>query len=138
MTVHLRPHHLLCILTYVGRGYSPAFTENMAGIITRIAAGEAIEILNGPDDICAPQADNEGAHCDLESVIARDRAASDDVGKLLKILIRPGTRLVLNEDTVRSLRRAFAAKSVRSACEGCEWTNLCSFVAAARFAGAQL
>ena len=28
MTIKLRAHHLLCLLTYVGKGYSPAFTAN--------------------------------------------------------------------------------------------------------------
>ena len=25
MTIRLRAHHLLCLLTYAGKGYSPAF-----------------------------------------------------------------------------------------------------------------
>ena len=32
MTIRLRPHHLLWVVTYVGRGYSPAFTANMTRI----------------------------------------------------------------------------------------------------------
>ena len=54
MTVRLRPHHLLCVLTHVGRGYSPAFTANMSKIAQRLGAGEDIELVARPDDICAP------------------------------------------------------------------------------------
>ena len=41
MTVRLRAHHLLCMLTYVGKGYSPAFCagffkhKNMSAPINR-------------------------------------------------------------------------------------------------------
>lgn len=134
MTVLLRPHHLLCILTHVGRGYSPAFTTNMAAIIERISAREEIEIVDGPDDICAPLLYDEDAHCRRNSVIARDRAASNDIGKLLGRAAMPGARLVLDDASIRFLRRAFDIMSVRSACEGCEWASLCSGVAAARYA----
>ncbi len=54
MTVRLRAHHLLCMLTYVGKGYSPAFVENYEVIAARLSAGEEIELVAGPDDICGP------------------------------------------------------------------------------------
>ena len=50
MTVRLRPHHLLCLLTYVGKGYSPAFTANYDAIAMRIEQGEELLIVSGPDD----------------------------------------------------------------------------------------
>ncbi|MCE0504712.1 DUF1284 domain-containing protein [Roseivivax sp. GX 12232] len=138
MTVRLRPHHLLCVLTHVGRGYSPAFTANMAEVIARIGAGEEIEIVTGPDDICAPLLGGEEAHCHRDSVRARDHAASEEVGGLLGLTIRPGARLVLDAAALTALRDAFAAKRVRSACTGCEWASLCGSVAAERYAGARL
>ena len=39
MTVRLRPHHLLCLLSYIGRGYSPAFSANMTRVARRLGAG---------------------------------------------------------------------------------------------------
>lgn len=138
MTVQLRPHHLLCILTHVGKGYSPAFTTNMAVIIQRITAREDIEIVDGPDDICAPLLGESDAHCYQGSVVARDRAASDDIGKFLAVSIKPGMRLVLDEELIRVLRGAFAATRVRSACDGCDWNSLCSSVAASGYARTSL
>lgn len=138
MTVLLRPHHLLCILTHVGRGYSPAFTTNMSAIIARIAAGEEIEIVDGPDEICAPLACEEDDHCSNDSVIARDRAASDEIGKLLGLKIRPTARIVMDGEVIRSMRRAFVTGHLRSACEGCEWASLCTSVARAKYAGTRL
>ncbi len=54
MTVRLRGHHLLCMLTFVGKGYSPAFVENYDRIAGRLSEGEDILLVDGPDDICAP------------------------------------------------------------------------------------
>ena len=39
MTVRLRAHHLLCLLTYVGKGYSPAFTANYDKVVRRLGEG---------------------------------------------------------------------------------------------------
>lgn len=135
MTVSLRPHHLLCILTHVGKGYSPAFTDNLAAIIQRIANGEEVEIVDGPDDVCAPLLGKRIVHCHRKRVAARDHAASNEIGKILSIRVRPGQRIVLHADSIRSLRREFAAKRVRSACEGCRWSSLCTSVASAGFSG---
>ena len=50
MTIRLRPHHLLCLLTYSGKGYSAAFTANYDVIAGQISQGEDILIVEGPDD----------------------------------------------------------------------------------------
>lgn len=138
MTVRLRPHHLLCILTHVGEGYSPAFTANLAVIIGRIGAGEDVVIVDGPDEICAPLLGGSEPHCHRKSVVARDRAAADDIGELLALPLEPGTRLSLDEAVIQRFRREFAAGRIRSACGGCDWTPLCSSVAEGGYTGAFL
>ena len=70
--VRLRPHHLLCILTFAGEGYSPSFVANFAAIAARIGAGETIELVAGPDDICAPLEGTDDTHCHGASVTGRD------------------------------------------------------------------
>ncbi len=138
MTVRLRPHHLLCILTYVGKGYSPAFTANMSAIVERLSAGEEVEIVEGPDEICAPLHDDPEAHCRCESVSGRDRAAAKEVGELLALTVQSGTRFVLSDARIRTLRHAFARGHARSACAQCEWSDLCGSVAASGFTDAFL
>ena len=139
MTVRLRPHHLLCVLTYVGRGYSPAFTANMTAVAERLGAGEDIELVAGPDDICAPLLADPDPHCHRASVMERDRAAARDLHDLLGGLdVRTGAHLVLDEDLITRLRAAFASHQIRSACAGCEWVDLCGSIAANGFDGAVL
>ena len=35
--LHLRPHHLLCLQTFVGRGYSEEFVEHMTLVKKQLA-----------------------------------------------------------------------------------------------------
>ncbi|PSM17844.1 MULTISPECIES: DUF1284 domain-containing protein [Nitratireductor] len=134
MTVRLRPHHLLCVLTYAGKGYSPAFTANMTAIAGRLAGGEDVEVVAGPDDVCAPLLSDPQPHCHRASVSERDRAAIDDLGRVLALPVRLGGRLRLDATWLGRLRAAFAAGHVRSACHECEWDALCTAIAQDGFA----
>ncbi|MBB4314027.1 DUF1284 domain-containing protein [Roseospira marina] len=137
--IRLRPHHVLCILTFLGKGYTPGFTVNMNAVVRRLAAGAEIEVVTGPDDICAPLlVEQEQPHCHRESVTARDDRAAADVARLLQTPIQPGARLVLTAERLRQLRNAYAAGPLRGACSGCDWSDLCAAVANAGFSGAVL
>lgn len=136
MTVRLRAHHLLCVLTYVGRGYSPAFTANMTAIAGRIAAGEPVLVVEGPDEICRPLLDEDAPHCSRASVRQRDVQAARDVEALLGVPADPGASLRLRGEVLTSLRAGFVAGTTRRACGGCEWRDLCSDIAAGGFRGA--
>lgn len=135
MTVLLRPHHLLCLLTYAGKGYSPAFTANYDVIAGRLARGEEILIVDGPDDICAPLLGEAEPHCRRDSVTERDRLAARDLAALLNSPIRAGQRFALAAEPLRDMRAAFAAGHTRAACLGCEWSDLCSSIAADDYRG---
>ncbi len=135
MTIRLRPHHLLCLLTYVGKGYSAAFTANYDAIAARIGAGEAVLIVKGPDDICAPLLSGTEPHCHRNSVIERDRLALRDLGELLDVPPAIGEQVVLGPELLRQMRQAFAAGITRAACAGCEWHGLCSKISAGGYAG---
>ena len=139
MTLRLRHHHLLCLLTYVGKGYSPAFTANFDRLAARISDGEAVLLVDGPDDVCAPLlTDTNGPepHCLRDGARRRDAQAASAVGGVLGRPVPTGSRITLDPVTIRTLRRAFIAGTVRSACIGCEWYDLCSTVAAEGFDGA--
>lgn len=139
MTVRLRPHHLLCLLTYAGRGYTPAFTANLDAVVGRLAAGEDARLVFGPDDVCAPLLDAADAHCRREGVAARDRDAAEALAALLPSLaMRPGARVRLSAGEWARLRQAFAAGTIRQACAGCEWASLCTAIAAGGFKEAKL
>ena len=138
MTVRLRAHHLLCLLTYVGKGYSPAFTANYDKVVKRRGVGEGVVIVAGPDDICAPLLGEPEPHCLSQSAVERDRLAARDVGTLLGRPIQPEDRFVLDASSLAGMRKAFAAGLTRHACSGCEWSGLCDTVSASGFSGTRL
>lgn len=137
MSIRLRAHHLLCVLTYVGRGYTPAFTVNYDAILARLMAGEPVELVEGPDEICAPLLGEAEPHCRRDSVRRRDELARAAVLPLLGRKDVSGPFKLSRNDRAR-LRAAFAAGDARGACRGCEWSGLCDAVAAGGFAGARL
>lgn len=135
MTIRLRPHHLLCLLTYVGKGYSAAFTANYDAIAARIGDGEDVLIMAGPDDICAPLLGDAEPHCHRDSVIERDRLALRDLGELLETPPELGQRLTLAPALLRQMREAFTSGSTRAACAGCEWHSLCTSISGGGYTG---
>ncbi|MEM9580027.1 MAG: DUF1284 domain-containing protein [Pseudomonadota bacterium] len=136
MTVYLRAHHLLCILTYIGKGYGPAFTDNMTVIAGRISAGEMIEIVDGPDDICAPRRAETDAHCCDESIRNRDLKAAVDIERVVRRPVHRGARFSFDGDLLKRLRAAFTQDQVRSACGHCQWSEICSAVSRNGYVGA--
>lgn len=136
MTVALRAHHLLCVLTYVGEGYNAAFIANYDAIVARLAAGEKIRIVDGPDDICAPLCDHGGAHCLKPDITERDRYASRDIEALICVPVTAGQPFKLDTRRLTRLRDAFSRGTIRSACRGCQWFDLCSRIARQQYAGA--
>ncbi|WP_131118444.1 DUF1284 domain-containing protein [Lichenihabitans psoromatis] len=136
--IALRAHHLLCMLTFVGRGYSASFVQNLAGIVARIDEGESIEIVDGPDDICAPLLTDPDAHCRLTRVRSRDIAASEALDAELGIDARAGSRFSVPPALLMRLRSRFQASSIRGACAGCEWAALCTDVASENFIQSKL
>lgn len=139
MTIALRAHHLLCLLTYSGTGYSPAFVANFDSVVRRLQAGEAAKLTLGPDTLCAPLCEEEGdcAHCHDAGVLQRDQRTVHDLAPLLGGL-DSGRPLVLDAALVARLRAAFAQGAIRSACADCPWDAMCTRVAASGYAGVRL
>jgi hypothetical protein len=134
MTIRLRPHHLLCMLTFAGKGYTPAFVANFEQVVDRIATGdEAIEIVEGPDDICAAVLTERDCHCHNPSVILRDRQAAEAISDLFSLPIRAGTSLLPDQTLLHVLREAFVTGTIREACGGCQWKPICDAIAEGGF-----
>ena len=138
MSVKLRPHHLLCILTYVGKGYSPAFVANYDAIAARISSGEDIVLTPGPDDICAALLKERDPHCVNDNVATRDDLAADTLSQLFDREIRTGDEFHIDARSFSQLRDAFRAGYFAKACSGCAWVSLCRTIADDRFAGTRI
>lgn len=76
MKAKLRGHHLICLNFFRGEGYSEEFIKNIYEVIKK----EKVEIIAGPDDVCAKCpylkeercASNENTN---EMILVQDRKA---------------------------------------------------------------
>lgn len=135
MSIRLRPHHLLCALTFAGEGYTAEFIENFRRILLRLDAGEAVVLVDGPDDVCAPLAQTSDRHCLESPARMSDELALD---ALRAELDANPESMHFDAGVIAGLRRAFADGRIRSACTGCSWHDLCSRIAANEFHGVVL
>ena len=137
--IRLRPHHLLCMLTFAGRGHSAGFVARMTRVLRLAAQGRAVRVVAGPDDICSGNGGKAaGGHCRTLRLRGRDARAVHDLRRVGLAPAHPGALLRINGARIARARRAFASGAIRSACAGCAWKALCDRLAEQRFAGCLL
>jgi hypothetical protein len=121
--VKFRPHHFLCALGFVGKGYSDRFTANMTAIVEgrlRAPGGEGtpIEVVGRLDDICAPCPRRAGSGCSVQEKIDRlDAAHAAALG------LTAGDRLTWGAAQSR-IRARVRPGDLARLCTGCEWLEL--------------
>lgn len=87
-------------------------------------------LVSGPDDICKPMLwEGDKAHCNNHSVRDRDQRAFQAIGDLGYSDLAFGNAFSLDGEAIGQLRRHFKTGSVREACGGCEWFDLCTQIA---------
>lgn len=144
--LRLRGHHLLCMLTYIGQGYTQVFSDSFSNKMKGISEGTTeIEIVYGAkDDLCQvlqcdPSCPADIArHCLEGDAARRDDMALATLSAFLRLPLKAGYRLRLTPEYVRILRQEFAAGTIRQACAGCEWFDLCTAVAREGYRGVKL
>ena len=129
--LQLRGHHFLCMLTFVGKGYTPHFTENMKRVIADVSEGRPVRLKRGPDDICSGLLSSAcgpfGRHCRYPWVSLRDMIAAKAVSTVLKRDLEQPFSLTAADLFV--LRDEFTNGTIRKACRFCQWSSFCDEVA---------
>lgn len=126
------------MLTYAGMGYSEEFIANFERVVGLIAADEPVYVVLGTDDICAPLLTDPKCHCRDSRVTERDRIAALALSELLQQPIHQDARVRLTPDTLRRMRKAFRAGTIREACRGCQWSQVCDAIARDDFRSSHL
>ena len=118
--MRLRPHHLLCTQSYVGKGYGDDFTRNMDAITARLRnePGLVVEIVASTDDICAK--------CPL--MLGEDLCTTNDKVKGMdaKVMGHFGVREkeYVYQDIVREIAGAINADIMGDICGECVWLDV--------------
>ena len=120
--LNMRPHHLLCTRAFKGKGYSPAFVENMQRVINRLKAGCDITLITGIDAICDLCPERIGNHCCSEAkVTGFDEAVLSQLGLERKNYAYAEVDRILESRLTEPVYECI--------CRGCEWkqTGICCY-----------
>lgn len=148
--IRLRGHHLLCALTWSGKGHSDAFTLVFDAVVDRLQSGNAvIEVAEGKDDVLCSTlhpGQTPDYHCHLVWFKTRDRIALQQVGHHLKDhlraqgvgMLRPSVAFQLTKPMLVDMREGFASGQTRNGCAVCSLQRHCTGIAENGYAGARL
>ena len=120
-TCELRPHHVLCVGFFRGKGYSEAFVANMAAFIGALRAQNPLLSLRGaPDALCKSCPHNRGGVCD-----SADKVARYDAAVLRLLALDEGASLRWPELTARVRERILDPGKLGEVCGDCQWHGIC-------------
>jgi hypothetical protein len=120
----LRAHHLMCVTTYQGKGYSPDFVANMNRVWHALRSGQypQVEVHAVADPLCQAcpnlQDPSEPTSCQFQrSIEERDRrllaAMGWTEGEIIDLA--PVMEHIL----------AHHAELLANVCVGCDWMAIC-------------
>ena len=134
VVLHLRPHHLLCLQTFTGRGYSEGFVRHMTLVKRQLTRDPrtAIELVSGIDDLCAHCPNNVDGQCTsdnpalFDSKVSRKLYSTGIISPDAASKDHPGKRPVLTgiPDALE-----ISSSVLEECCPGCEWKELCLSIA---------
>ena len=122
MKIRLRPHHLLCTRAFKGKGYSPAFIENMRRVLNRLHTGCDITLVEGVDDICVPCPERIENRCKSE-----EKVSAFDAAVLSQLRLERKSYSYTEIDNI--LNTQLTEPVYDCICCSCEWkrTGICCY-----------
>ncbi len=126
MHIHLRPHHGICLLNFIGKGYSDDFSLNMSRMQKLLFENPEtlITITKGADDLCARCPHRVGDAC------SSLHPPLFDENVLRLTTLSYGQAVTWQEFS--SLTSPLSLFRLEETCPDCEWLSLCKEIAAER------
>ena len=138
-TICLRPHHLLCLQTFVGHGYSPEFTEHMTYVKSLLDTDPyaPITLVNGPDDLCGHCPNCVDSACTSPKPALFDHLVAQKLNlhnvqysankKADALIASAGLLESTTPMTIHGIPSTLRMTSqlLDECCPGCEWKELC-------------
>ncbi|MGN0332837.1 MAG: DUF1284 domain-containing protein [Lachnospiraceae bacterium] len=122
--IYLRPHHLLCTQTFLGKGYSDEFVENMTYItkLLRNNKSQEIELTFSCDSLCS--------FCPNRTEILHMSCCSDDkkvTGYDQKVtkLFHLEEKTYVYTDLIREIDSRMTLELLKHICGNCSWAGIC-------------
>lgn len=116
----LRPHHLLCIKFFVGRGYSEEFTANMYKAIAALNENDSVKITLSADTLCCACPNLNGKLCETEAKVCRyDKKTAEFLN------LEDGKTYSYNDLKAKIEEKIFSQNKFDDICLDCEWSDIC-------------
>ncbi len=126
MTCKIRPHHGMCFSFFQGKGYSGAFTENMAAMKERLEENPEVTLLCGADDVCACCPNNQAGRCtDEDTGLPSDKAEAYDRQVLYCCGLPEGTKIRWKDFAASVQQNILSPGKGEETGGGCQWNELC-------------
>lgn len=121
--IDFRPHHLLCALGFIGKGYSPDFIQNFKEIVARLRNQKngdqtPIQIVAQTDRICDPCPNRRQMLCTSEAKIQKLDNAHAEI-----LRIRAGDSMSWGQAKT-ILAEKMTLEKFHNACAPCAWKSL--------------
>ncbi len=129
---NLRPHHLLCISFFEGKGYSPEFIDNMIKVINRLERASLIRLIVATDSICSCCPHNQDSKCSSESKV-------NYYDKTVLSICKLQEGQLLNFHKLKELvdTQIIRAERLAAVCGDCQWYTICQGKADQRYSKKQ-
>lgn len=117
----LRPHHGVCTLFFVGKGYSEEFVEHMTAVVKALKMQESrVNLTESVDEICSACPHNKDGRGCSQKAERYDRRVLEICGFLA------GEDVGSSELYSRIKEKVLANGRLAEVCGDCEWFGICS------------
>lgn len=120
--MNLRPHHLLCIQKFTGKGYDEDFTEHMKAVVSELKNNSMaqITVVQGCDELCGMCPNNKRGVC----TSCEKTALMDDA--VVKICdLGYGENVLWTTASKKARELIFGGEEFHNICSSCMWFELC-------------
>lgn len=135
--LHLRPHHLLCLQSFVGHGYSEEFVQEMTSVKQQLmlTPDTPIELVHGADMLCRHCPNCIDGRCTSDKPALFDRSVAAKIENSESLLSRGSSESNRGRDFSGSFilhgipeYLTLSHTLLEECCPGCEWKDLCAGV----------
>jgi len=117
--IRLRGHHLLCLLSFSGEGYSPAFVERFRNLADSYRnPGTVVQVLCSPDDACAACPHLVGNGCTSPEDGPEGNVSALDAAVLGALGIGPG---IQSAGDLHMRLAGLSEAHLHRLCKACSW-----------------
>ena len=114
----IRPHHMLCMKAYIGKGYSDDFNENMKKIIQELTdEDQSVEVVFGLDDICIKCPYN------IENKVCKTEKKVQNIDYKIRQYFEINEEIYSFKELKNKIYLSITESEVDDICGNCEWYN---------------